>query len=84
MSFEPDHRELFKEVCDTIQRHSARVRQEGMIVNGAHHPAIQDMRDLEAESLRVFRDEYGYAVTAEMWPSMGAVHAIVAERCLND
>lgn len=81
---EPEHLDLFKSVCDTIQRMAARIRDEGMIIDGGHNSLIQKMRDIEAESLRVFRDEYGYPVTCAMWPSMGATHALVAEGCLND
>jgi hypothetical protein len=65
------------DVCDSIQALSARVRDEGLVLGGKPNPLIDDMAELEAESLRVFQGS-GHRVTADMWPRLSALQYMVA------
>jgi hypothetical protein len=82
--FDADHLETFKQVCDTLQKHSAVLRKEGVTLAGRLHPVISDMADLEAESLRVFTEEYGYEIPAGVWPSLSRVYTLVAQGALDN
>jgi hypothetical protein len=82
VKFDSEHLETFKQVCDTLQKWSAVLRKEGVTLGARLHPAIQDMRDLEAESLRVFTEEYGYTIPGGCWPSLSRIYSLVAEGVL--
>lgn len=83
VTFDSEHLELFKEVCGSLQKWSAVLRKDGPVLGNGTHPVIADMRALEEESLRVFRDEYGYEIPAGIWPSLSRIYTLVAEGVLN-
>jgi hypothetical protein len=81
--FDSEHLETFKQVCDTLQKWSGVLRKEGVILGNGTHPAVQDMCELETESLRVFTEEYGYTIPDGCWPSLSHVYTLIAEGVLN-
>ena len=83
VTLEGDDLELFQQVCDSIQSLSGRIRDEGPVIGGEPNPLIWEMRQIEQESFRVFRDELNLPVTARMWPDLSRLYELVADGVLN-